>query len=88
MLLNPSVAVEVLSESTASYDQGEKYALYREVRSLREIVWVDSERRFVEVAVKADGAWSVREPIADGQVTLPSLGVEVDVADLYRGVDL
>ena len=87
-LLNPSVVVEVLSESTAAYDRGEKYALYREVRSLREIVWVDSERRFVEVAVKANGAWSVREPVAEGLVSLPSLGIEVAVEDLYRGVDL
>ena len=94
-LLNPAVVVEVLSEnrqvgeaSTASYDRGEKYALYREVRSLREIVWVDSERRFAEVAFRANGAWSVREPVAEGLVSLPSLGIEVAVEDLYRGVDL
>ncbi len=87
-LLNPSVVVEVLSESTATYDRGEKYALYREVRSLREIVWVDSERRFVEVAVKSDGAWSVQEPVAEGRVSLPSLGIEIAVEDLYRGIDL
>ena len=70
VLPNPSVVVEVLSESTAAYDRGENYALYREVRPLREVVWVDSEHRSVEVAVKADGAWSIREP----------------VGDLYRGV--
>ena len=87
-LLNPWMVVEVMSESTAAYDRGEKYALYREVRSLREVVWVDSERRFVEVAVKADGAWSIREPVADGRVALPSLGVEVAVDDLYLGINL
>lgn len=88
VLLNPSVAVEVLSESTASYDRGEKFALFREVPSLREIVWVDSERRWAEVATNANGAWSLPAPVTDGVVRLPSLGVEVALADLYHGVDL
>ena len=95
VLLNPSVAVEVLSEkrqvgeaSTASYDQGEKFALYRQVPSLQEIVWVDSERRWAEVAVKTGGAWTLPAPVADGSIALPSLAVEVSLDDLYHGVDL
>ncbi|WP_420456982.1 Uma2 family endonuclease [Rubrivirga sp.] len=88
VLLNPSVVVEVLSESTATYDRGETFALYREVASLREIVWVDSERRFVEVATKSDGTWALPSPVEDGRVELPSLGVTVAVDDLYRGVTL
>ncbi len=94
-LLNPSVVVEVLSESTATYDRGEKLAgaglrlaLFCEVLSLREIVWVDSERRFVEVATKTDGAWALPSPVEDGRVELPSLGVTVAVDDIYRGVTL
>ena len=88
VLLNPSVAVEVLSQSTASYDQGEKFALYRQVPSLQEIVWVDSERRWAEVAVKTGGAWSLPAPVTGGTVALPSLGVEVALDGLYHGVDL
>ena len=85
-LLNPVVAVEVLSKSTAAYDRGEKFALYREVASLREIVWIDSERRWAEVATKADGAWSLPAPVEGGDVALPSLGLAVALDDLYRGV--
>ena len=95
VLLNPTVVVEVLSESTEVYDRGEKLAsaglrlaFYREVPSLREIVWVDPDRRWAEVAVKTDDAWTLPAPVTGGAVALPSLGVEVALDDLYRGVDL
>lgn len=87
VLLNPSVAIEVLSESTEAYDRGEKFALYREVSSLREIVWVDSTRRFAEVAVNTAGTWSLPAPVADGQILLPSLGLAVPLDEIYRGVE-
>ena len=35
-LLNPTVLVEVLSKSTASYDRGEKFEHYRKIKSLAE----------------------------------------------------
>ncbi|MEM0964479.1 MAG: Uma2 family endonuclease [Bacteroidota bacterium] len=85
-LRNPVVVLEVLSESTAAYDRGEKFALYREIASLREIVWVDSERRWAEVATKTDDAWSLPSPVTDGTIALPSLGLTVALDDLYRGV--
>src|ERR1043166_9688652 len=39
-LLNPTVIVEVLSESTERYDRGEKFAHYRRLESLRAFVLV------------------------------------------------
>ena len=88
VLLNPAVVVEVLSESTEVYDRGEKFALYREVSSLREIVWIDPARRWAEVAVKTDDVWALPAPVTGGAVVLPSLGVELALGDLYHGVEV
>ncbi|GAB5535238.1 MAG: Uma2 family endonuclease [Rubricoccaceae bacterium] len=87
VLTNPTVVIEVLSESTAAYDRGEKFALYREVESLRDIVWIDSERRWAEVASRTNGVWTLPGPITNDQIELPSLELTISFDDLYRGVD-
>ncbi len=37
-LVNPTIVVEVLSDSTEAYDRGDKFAQYRRVAALREYV--------------------------------------------------
>ncbi len=39
---NPEVVIEILSDSTASFDQNEKAAAYRQMPSLKELVLIDS----------------------------------------------
>ena len=41
--------IEVLSDGTAAYDRGAKFAAYRMLDSLQEYVLVDPERRSVEI---------------------------------------
>nr|MCU0447443.1 Uma2 family endonuclease [Microscillaceae bacterium] len=43
VLLNPTVIIEVLSESTAAYDQSEKMRCYFTLPSLQQYVMVHSE---------------------------------------------
>jgi len=42
-ITNPVVLVEVLSPSTAAYDQGEKLSHYQRISSLREVLFVDAD---------------------------------------------
>lgn len=49
VLLNPSLTVEVLSDSTEAYDRGAKFALYRQIPSLREYLLVSQGRVLVEL---------------------------------------
>jgi Uma2 family endonuclease len=84
-LLNPSLIVEVLSDSTEGYDRGGKFALYRQIPSLREYLLVAQDRVSVDLYTpQADGLW-VLTPFddLDGRVTLPSIGCELALAEVY-----
>jgi Uma2 family endonuclease len=50
-LSHPVLVVEVLSESTAAYDRGQKFAAYRQLVDLQEVVLVDIDARNVSVAM-------------------------------------
>src|SRR4051794_2643491 len=43
-LLNPILIVEILSESTESYNRGEKFELYRQIESFREYLVIAQDR--------------------------------------------
>ena len=40
----PVVIFEILSKSTRNYDQGQKFALYREIPTLKEYILIDREK--------------------------------------------
>jgi len=83
-LLNPTAVFEVLSDSTESYDRGEKFAGYRTVPSLQEYVLVSQKRELVEhLHRQADGSWLLRVCGAGESVSLPSLGCELAVDEIY-----
>ena len=51
-ITNPKVIVEVLSPSTANYDQGGKFRLYQQLPSFEEYVLVSQDTPRVEVSRK------------------------------------
>jgi Uma2 family endonuclease len=85
---HPVLIVEVLSDSTADYDRGAKFADYRALESLREYVLIDSRAQVVEVFRKGDaGTWAF-DPVESGVLTLASIGLETKVAALYDDTDV
>jgi Uma2 family endonuclease len=81
---NTVVLVEVLSPSTAAYDQGEKLSHYQRIPSLREVVFVDAEQsRLIVVRREGDG-WTRHEASASGSVALPSIGCALEVDEVLR----
>lgn len=51
-LQDPILLVEVLFDSTADYDRGKKFELYRSIESLRHYLIVAQDRRYVEHYVR------------------------------------
>ena len=59
-VLNPTVLVEVLSDSTEAYDRGEKFAYYRQISSLREYVLISQKSPAVERFLRnPDNTWTL-----------------------------
>lgn len=88
-LLNPTVIMEILSPSTESYDRGAKFAHYRLLDSLSDYLLIAQASATVEhYARQPDGKWllSTFEGL-QAVVPLPSIGVELPLADLYDKIE-
>lgn len=87
-LLNPTLLVEVLSESTADKDRSEKFMLYRQIPSLQQYLMLDSRACHAELYTRQpNGYWlfmETRDPTAP--LDLSSVGCQVPLAEVYAGV--
>lgn len=83
------LVMEVLSESTATYDRGDKFTLYQQHVALQDYVLVETRWQAVEVRSRTpSGAWTSRVYAAGEAMVLPSLGVTLPVAGVYEDVDV
>lgn len=85
-VVNPTVLVEVLSESTESADRGEKWSHYQRVASLREYVLVSQTTRRIEIFsrdVEQPELWHYREYGEGTLARVPSLDVGLEVDAVY-----
>ena len=83
--LNPTILVEVTSDSSEDYDAGPKLEYYRTIPTLREYVIVSHRERRITVHARADdGAWETHVATKDEDVEVASLGVKLSANDLYR----
>ena len=89
VLLNPNLVVEVLSPSTEAFDRGEKFAGYRSLPSIREVVLVSQDARRVECYTRQlDDSWILREYVGAAAVPLGPRAEPLPLAWLYEGVEL
>ena len=89
-VVNPVLIAEVLSDSTESYDRGDKFEAYRTIPTFQEYLLVDQYRIHVEHFVKqSEHQWLFTEYSSlDAQVNLSSVSVEIALKDLYENVDV
>lgn len=81
-LRNPEMIFEVLSESTESYDRGDKFASYRTIASLCHYVLVAQDQVLVEhYSRQPNGKWLLEELRTGQTLRLPCGSIQVD--DLY-----
>lgn len=88
-LINPQLIVEVLSDSTESYDRGKKFAHYRTIESLREYILVSqTECRIERFSRHDDGNWLYTENTdPDGSIEVASVACRLSVSRVYHKID-
>lgn len=79
---NPTVIVEVLSDSTEEYDRGEKFENYKSIPSLEEYLLVHQNGRTLEVFSRRDG-WTRRTAGTGQSIELLTLGIRLSVDEVY-----
>ena len=86
-LLNPTVIVEVLSDSTENYDRGKKFEHYRTLDSLQEYVLIAQDEIHTEHYIRANNKWVLTEAKSiEASVELSSINCTLSLADVYRKV--
>ncbi len=85
---NPVVLVEVTSDSTESYDRGEKLSHYKQLSSLKAVLFISHRRQQVTVVSRAGAGWDEREFRPGETVTLLEPELHFTVDGLYRGIEL
>src|SRR6266849_4682271 len=84
-VVNPTVLVEVLSDSTEAYDRGKKFEHYRQIPSLKEYLLISQkEPRIEKFARQPDGQWLLSEAAGVGNsLELPSLQITISLAEVF-----
>jgi len=94
VILNPMLVVEVLSPSTRDYDLGMKASFYRTIPSIATLLFVDSERRWVQRQTRqappgsnpSSDHWILTEFADSGQAVWTDENQQIIVGDIYDGI--
>ena len=86
-VVNPTVLIEVLSESTEKYDRGDKFRHYRRIDSLRQFMMLSQQTARVEVYSRLENEWKPTEyDGAESVMALDSIGIEIPLSEIYDRV--
>jgi Uma2 family endonuclease len=85
---NPTVLVEVTSDSTEDYDRGEKLGHYKHLPGLAAVLFVSHRRPQVTLIERTAEGWQQREARAGEAVVLELPRLRFSVDELYAGVEL
>jgi len=90
MLVNPTLIVEVLSDSTKDYDRGEKFEHYRSLASFNEYLLIAQDRCHVERFVRQpDNRWLLSETNQiEDSIRLSSIDCKLALTEVYDKVEL
>ena len=86
-LTNPTLLVEVLSDSTELFDRGKKFKDYQRLPSLQHYLLVNQDDvRIEHYRRNADNTWTLSNAETGGAVRLPDLGGDLAVDDIYQAL--
>lgn len=84
----PTLVVEVLSDATAAYDRGAKFAAYRQIAMLQEYVLVDIDTRRVEVFRRQPGnEWLLHDYAGEPACHFASVDLTLSLDTVFEDVE-
>lgn len=85
---HPLLVAEVLSESTAAFDRGRKFAAYRKLESLQDYLLIDLAAQRIEVFRRdLQNHWVLYDHGAGDRVELASLALHLPVDEVLVDTD-
>lgn len=86
-LLNPSVIVEVISKSTRHKDQVVKRDCYLELKSLKQYILVDSQKKDITIYSKnKEKEWVIKKYKPEND-TIKVENCIISISDIYRNIE-
>jgi len=87
-ITNPRVVFEVLSQSNASYDRGQRMGYCMSIPSVEQIAFIAQEEPVVELLTRRPEGWLMNiSQSLDAKVLLASLEIEMPLLELYLNVE-
>ncbi len=85
--INPSVVIEVLSESTADYDKTDKRRCYKKLKSLKQIIFISQTEKYIHTVVRTenDRIWNEIDYFEDEEL-VPIGDCLIPLNEIYRRV--
>jgi len=84
--LNPSVVIEILSDSTEQTDKTKKTRCYKKIPGLKQIVFVSQKEQHLRILENEDGKWVDTEYYEPQD--LPRIGgCDIPLQEIYRRVE-
>ncbi len=89
MLVNPSLIVEILSDSTEAFDRSYKFTYYKSIESFVEYVLIAQDRPHVSQFVKqSDNAWLNYEfNRLEDNFFVTALDCQLNLSEIYEAVE-
>ena len=84
VVTNPTLIVEVLSDSTEAYDRGDRFRYYRSLPSLQAYLLLSQDRMQAELFLRRpDGTWSLSTYQESSEsIPLPVIEAELSLAEV------
>jgi Uma2 family endonuclease len=83
----PCLIVEVLSPSTAAYDRGDKFTMYRRNPILQDYVLASADKMSIDLFHKDEqGKWDIINYQAGDLVELASINLVFPIEDVYQEI--
>ncbi len=87
-ITNPCILVEVTSRSTEDYDRGDKLSHYKQLPSLRAVLFISHRTVSATIIEREGDRWLERVVRAGEHVELAAPDLRFPVDDLYRDIAL